>query len=253
MKHTTKTMVFATMIAAMSTSMTACAETPASKAMLTTSGGGRVTTFNRGDYNDAVNTFARAQKPGLNYWIELQRPGNPNLKRVPDSHVFKSGDKIRIHVAGNSSGNLYILHKGSSGYQTTFPSARDNSNKVSGGEFNVIPSNKGWLRFDSNKGTEELRLVFTPSGTSSPAPSSATGQQILAMYNEYSTSKGLKSAELPGSKDLIAENIPASVPVTSQASASASGQIAAAYQQPGRVVVNTAGDPVAVEIKLKHQ
>ncbi len=209
-------------------------------------------------YSGEISGFYdRLSNPGINYWIELARPGTSNTKRVSDRHIFKTGDKIRIHVAGNSQGNLYVLHKGSSGREKNLQ-VSSAGNAVGMGEDYVIPSNGGWLLFDNNKGVEELKFVFAPRKPSSnPARQSRPDSgMLLAMYDQYSASKGLMHEVNQGTKDLVqvggATQPAYDVPINRDTQ----GFIPASNQQgssPGNYAVNTHGEPVAVTVHLRHQ
>jgi hypothetical protein len=209
-------------------------------------------------YSDQLSGYYdNLSNPGIQYWIELSRNGTSNLKRVTDRHIFKSGDKIRIHVAGNAPGQLHVLHKGSSGNQSVLPVSMASGNSIETGKDYVIPSDGGWLLFDNNKGAEELKFVFSTKGPNSRSPNlSPTPQphELLAMYEQYSASKGLLQTVENGAKDLVPVGASGGYDVSINRKANhtmkLSDTIASA---PGHYAVNTSGDPVAVTVFLRHQ
>ncbi|WP_339138473.1 MAG: hypothetical protein WGN25_09300 [Candidatus Electrothrix sp. GW3-4] len=208
-------------------------------------------------YTGISNYYDRLKNPGMHYWIELSRPGSSMIQRVSDRRVFRSGEKIRIHLSANVAGTILVHHTGSSGREKTFPVAAKGG--VTMGKQYVIPSANGWLRFDNNKGGETLRLILLP-GQAGQAHVGASGAEFNRLYDNYSQSKSLLESVVSGTKDLVLEG--ASGFYTAPAlrinrkSSSYTGRISTPVtvaNDPGRYVVNTAGEPVAMEIQLKHQ
>ncbi|MEE4357622.1 MAG: DUF4384 domain-containing protein [Desulfococcaceae bacterium] len=164
-----------------------------------------------------VSNYYDNLNPGVMYWIELVRPGSGNVKRVSNDQVFRSGDRIRIHVTANSDGYLHVLHSGSSGASGIMPVSNTTDGSVQMGQDYVVPSNGGWLTFDSNPGKEKLKLVFasvkssddiinTMSRVAVQNASTAAGQ-LFAIYNEYRNSPNYVTQVQNGSKDLVVEGM----------------------------------------------
>ena len=174
---------------------------------VTTSGGNSGSASPVSNYYDTLN-------PGVMYWIELVRPGG-TLKRVSNDRVFRSGDRIRIHVTTNSDGYLHIMHSGSTGNAKVIPVSNAPRGEVKMGTDNTVPSNGGWLRFDNNPGEETIKLVFASVKSSSDVVSAMqkvsyehsgnTTDQLFAIYNQYQGSSSMIRQVQSGSKDLIAE------------------------------------------------
>jgi hypothetical protein len=119
----------------------------------------------------------------------------------------------------------------------------------------VIPSANGWLRFDHNKGTETIRLVLIP-GRAGQAHVGASGAEFNRLYDGYSQSKSLIESVVDGTKDLVLEGASGTytapkLTINREGNGGSGGR--KVYNDPGRYVVNTAGESVAMEIKLKHQ
>lgn len=242
-----------------------------SKAMI--GGGGSaatVTTNSRvGDFtasdNDNLgsigNYYADLENPGVQYSIELLRKGSSTTKRVDGNHVFKAGDRIRLHITGNGNGYMHALHKGTTGDSLLVPIS--NGGQVINGQDVSIPSSTGWLRFDENPGFEKVDLVFASGGTSAEEGIISTpnnGNSLLVavrhVINNYSNSKDLVTYVQEGTKDLVVEDGSAVYPVTgpiNRTSRPAQQVEQAVYSAPANYVVNTAGKPVVVKISLKHQ
>lgn len=229
-----------------------------------------------------ISNYYDNLNPGILYWIELVQPGSGNVKRVSNDRVFRSGDRIRIHIIPNSDGYLNILHKGSTGAMQLIPVSKTENGMVKMGMDYVIPSDGGWLRFDQNPGKESLQLVFASIKSSeevlNAAKAAATQitpaipEQILTIYDKYKGSKNLVTEVESGSKDLIVESPSAQPPVQDQFQGMKSQTIvaspfnitgspnfkvdAAIYDAPANYVVNRSSgsvkEPVVIEITLNH-
>ena len=217
------------------------------------------------DYNDRL-------KPGIRYWIELIRPGN-KPKRVSNDRVFRSGDKIRLHITPNADGYLYVLHTGSTGAKKLVPIEKVENGTVRMGLDYVVPSAGGWLRFDENPGKEKLNLLFVSVKSSDELlgvmkhipgqPVSEAANQLSSIYNKYGGSSHYAAQVESGSKDLIVETGRTdSVSHTSSTVFNTGGasnfKVAEdTYDAPANYVVNTAGkkagEPVVIEIVLEHR
>ncbi len=208
-----------------------------------------------GDYYGALDN------PGVQYSIELLRRGSNVTKRVDGNHVFKSGDRIRIHLTSNGNGYMHALHKGTTGDSFLIPIS--NGGQVLNGQDITIPSSTGWLRFDENKGVEKIDLVFASHSVSAqegivPTPDNSDSLETVIQHvvGTYSSSKDLITYMQTGTKDLVVENGAAVYQTTGPINRTdrPAQQISqAVYDAPANYAVNTAGKPVVVKISLKHQ
>lgn len=210
--------------------------------------------------------YEKLENQGIAVWVELLRKGSTAAKRVEPSRVFKSGDKIRIHITSNADGYLHALHRGSTGVEKIIPVST--GGRVTIGNESVIPSNGGWLKFDHNVGSERIDLLFGSHGRAAdngliPTPTNTVDTlraNIREVVDNYVASKNLVSFEQKGTKDLLVVNQSSSVNSTTQAALpiSRNGSVPekvdqAVYSAPGRYAVNTADEPVVMVLNLKHQ
>jgi hypothetical protein len=146
------------------------------------------------------------------YWVELIRPGG-GITRVSNDRVFRTGDQIRIHITTNSDGYLHVMHRGSTGAGQILPVSGSPNGEVSIGTDYVVPSNGGFLRFDSNPGQENLKLVFASVKSSNDVLSSmkrvvvreasSVPAQLVAIANHYGNSPNRAVYTESGGKDLV--------------------------------------------------
>ncbi|MCI5208649.1 MAG: hypothetical protein D3910_07610 [Candidatus Electrothrix sp. ATG2] len=78
------------------------------------------------------------------------------------------------------------------------------------------------------------------------------------LYDSYSQSKSLVETVVEGTKDLVLEGASGTytaptLTINRKGRSGTSSGSATVSSNPGRYVVNTAGEPVALEIRLKHQ
>jgi len=222
--------------------------------------GENFTAADNGNLGGIGGYYEKLENPGLTYKIELLRKGSSNPKVVSASHVFKSGDRIRIHASSNADGYIHTLHKGSSGNSLLVPTST--GGRVLNGQTISIPSTSGWLKFDDQKGIETLDMVFASAPDASNLniiPSPQNSQSIISNIQQvalkYSNSKSLVTYEISGEKDLIVEGgIGAVTPsVVNRTSRQTSQIVPAVFNAPANYAVNTTGEPVVVKIKLRHQ
>lgn len=223
-----------------------------------TGAGQEYTSENIGGLGGVTNYYEKLNNPGVMHYIELVQPGSSNVKRVSSRHIFRTGDRIRVHVTSNGDGYLHAVHRGSSGSGKMLPISH--GGRVSTGYDVVIPSDGGWLRFDDKKGVEEIDLLFASHPTAAQDGLVPTGDAELVARVEhsieiYGASKDLIVYDKEGTKDLVVEG---SRPQTSPTPASNirhAGYSAdeEALSAPASYAVNTAGAPVVVKIRLRHQ
>ena len=218
-----------------------------------------LTPENLGGLGGLTDYYEKLDNPGVMYYIELRRRGSSNVKRVSGSRVFKTGDRIRIHIVTNGDGYLHALHKGTTGRNQLIPVSA--GGRVRGGNETVIPSS-GWLLFDHNKGTEKVDLVFASHARAADAGMIPTHMNasvinvVQSTIDRYSTSKDLVSYTQEGEKDLIVEGGgPYAVSAGGMSGIGRPGYTASVQTigAPGTYSVNTGGAPVVVKVLLKHQ
>lgn len=153
----------------------------------------------------AANTSSGSMAPsgggmaGTKVSIELNRGGD--IRFVPPTTAFRSGDRIRLHFALNFSGYVEVWNRGSSGRVTRLFPHGGASNRVERTSDYRIP-NDGWIVFDDNPGREELTLFVSQKpmaggggggyggggmSSSGGSASSAEQQEILAILNSRSS------------------------------------------------------------------
>lgn len=100
---------------------------------------------------------------GLRYSV-LKRDSAGKFQEVDPDSTFRSGDRIRIQVAVNTPGYLYVVMQGSSGnWRLLFPSSEvaGGNNLIQRGESRVVPSgDRGQFFFDEQAGVEKLFVVL---------------------------------------------------------------------------------------------
>lgn len=218
------------------------------------------TASDNGNLGGIGGYYEKLDNPGVTHKIELLRKGSNTPKIVTSNHVFKSGDRIRVHISSNADGYMHTLHKGSSGNSILIPTST--GGRVINGQSIAVPSNSGWLRFDDQKGVEVLDVVFASAPAASSLnliPNQANSANLIANVQQaslkYSNSKSLVTFENNGEKDLVIENgVSALTPVVvNRTTKPATEVIQAVYSAPANYAVNTAGEPIAIKIRLRHQ
>jgi hypothetical protein len=170
---------------------------------------------------------------GLSYWIELIEAAHPGGTQVTDARTFQSGDRIRLHFRSNGNGHIVIVQLGSSGTSSIlFPDRQKglDENLVRANRDAILPSARHWFKFDEQAGTEKLLVLFgrTQKDLERAFPTrqvmdSETTARLLALAKRAS-----------GSKDLLIESETAKP------------------DELGVYSVNVAGQPIVLEIGLKH-
>jgi hypothetical protein len=144
----------------------------------------------KGMFYEQLSKPAETINNGLQYWIELKRPGQP-LRNVSNKFEFRSGDQIRLHVRSNVDGFAYVvLREGSQGeHAVLFPDPHhaDDNHLKANSEY-TIP-NDSYLAFDQNPGTERVTFVLSRN-------------PIEPKKNNFQD-KVIIASRVEGSKDLI--------------------------------------------------
>lgn len=175
---------------------------------------------------------ATSRNRGLHYWIELEEPGGEGTY-VSSQHVFRSGQRIRIHFVSNTDGRILLIQMGSSGTSSVlFPDTRTSAtdNRLKAGEDRILPGESYWFRFDSNPGTERLIALFAGDSLDLerfPVKPQMGPSETKALLQTVS--------HVQGSKDLVIE--------TETRTAS----------EVGTYGINLKGEPVILEILLEHR
>ncbi len=176
----------------------------------------------------AKASFESKKGVGISYKIILiSRDGQTNV--VPTSHLFKTGDRIKLVVKTNKSGYLTILNYGSSGNTHVLFNEYVEANK----EIEIPP--KSNLRFVGEPGVEKIFVMLSmnpnpllnPQNTGGKDPSNATPPKTSSTQSsqtnpaptvstptpstggdvdELSTPLPLILARLEGAKDIILED-----------------------------------------------
>ena len=108
---------------------------------------------------------------GLMYYVELMS-ANGETSRVTTDRVFRSGERILLHVVSSIEGDIAVYQRTPSGHAARlFPDDRvaNGSGRIEKGVDTILPSPSSWFRFDNQPGIEELTLVLTPRNASAEA------------------------------------------------------------------------------------
>ena len=108
----------------------------------------------------------------LTYWITVQKYRNGEPYQAPFTQpgemIFEQDYRIRVHIRSPQDGHLYIFNEGPPEgnappeFVVVFPSSTANkgSSYITAEQEVQIPE-RSWLRFDGERGTEKLWLVFS--------------------------------------------------------------------------------------------
>lgn len=132
------------------------------------SGEGSTVKMSSGRPAATTTAVASAPRPekyvGISYKLALIRPSG-DFTIVPKSHVFKTGDRVRLLVRTNNPGYLTILNVGSSGNTNVLFNDR-----VEGRSIYEIPRNTNF-RFVGAPGTEKVLIMLSANPNPLGAPS----------------------------------------------------------------------------------
>ena len=176
---------------------------------------------------------------GLMFHVELLRT-NGEVTQVNSSRVFHTGDRIRIHLNSNVTGNLVIFQsEDGSEPELLFPTGKLSGRVTKESEV-VLPSSRAWFVFDEHPGQILLKLKLTADASEepdqTPSPANDTETVVAAANSVHLLEEAQK-----GSKALKIEIDDSSVNAS---------QV---------VVVDSRRDPhiqpgrIAVEIRLTHR
>jgi len=171
---------------------------------------------------------------GLKYSIELVADPGKIGETVTEARVFRSGEKIRLHFESNRNGYISLLQLGASGQPNLLfpaPAKQLVDNYLVAGEDRILPAPEAWFRFDHQAGIERLVVVF--------APKEEAVASRLPSRNDRAPARGENSVQLVaylrGSKDLLIETE------------------MEARDEIGTYAISRDGEPLVLEIELKHE
>ena len=119
---------------------------------------------------EMVATAAPPPHGNLGLRYTLVKVTDAGAMDVSDGDVFHAGDCVQLKVESNSSGYLYVLHRGPDGnWQPLMPSPKmpDESNRIEAFKDVQIPA-KYCFRFDDKPGIETLFLALADSQQAIP-------------------------------------------------------------------------------------
>jgi serine/threonine protein kinase len=122
---------------------------------------------------DSRGPVAPQPERTLAYWIEVQkyRDGKPyqdSFRLAAENIVFERDYRMRLHISSPQAGYLYIINEGPvmngdmPEYTVIFPvpSQNEGSAQLSENQSVLVPE-KSLIKFDQEKGTEKLWLIFS--------------------------------------------------------------------------------------------
>lgn len=135
----------------------------------------------------------------LQYWIDLQ-DSSGHLSRVTRTHVFQSGDGIKLQIKSKTAGYLYVLNQDVTGRSTTLFPLNGQNAYIEAGMTRTIPEH-GAIRFDNVSGQEKVSIALSKFAVNDPTtPSAQQKPETLVSYTDCSQ-KGRS-----GSKGMFAES-----------------------------------------------
>jgi hypothetical protein len=144
---------------------------------------------------------------GVQYWIDLQEP-NGRTHKVTTSHIFHSGDGIKLQIKSKTAGYLYVMNQDSSGQVTPlYPPQGQSPAMIQANMTYTIPS-RGAIRFDNVPGNEKVTIALAkypiPSASNSAPSASVAGMTSVSYSGDaYNDCAGNHSSA--GSKGMFAE------------------------------------------------
>ncbi len=112
--------------------------------------------------------------PALEIVVEKKLPDN-KVEMMTPTHVFQTGDVIRLRLVSQFDGFLYMMDQGSSGqFSTVFPSvAAGNDNRIVRGKTYLVPATQdGWFQITGPPGFDVFYFLVSPNPLTTPATSS---------------------------------------------------------------------------------
>jgi len=213
----------------------------------------------RQNVSDGQGNTPSTSYAGLQYWIDLQG-SNGKSHQVTTSHVFHSGDGIRLQVKSKTEGYLYVINQDASGKVTPlYPTNGQPSGLIQANATYTIPPS-GMIFFDNVPGTEKVTIALTKYPLPSLDPSYSENVTTVA-YNEsqkYSKcaiidagSKGMFASEVSTDIDCLRSNYSAGSKGMFTQEDTSSAKPASYSVMPAAALNN--GDVMFVDFNLKHR
>jgi hypothetical protein len=178
------------------------------------------------------------QYVGFSYWVEVTG-SDGEQKRVTAEQVFRSGDRIRLHMMSNWDGYLYVVNLDSTGRSqllSPHPAGSEGNHLIRAHTRYEIPPS-AYIRFDDNPGEQTIVVMLSPTPLWGIAPSPSPQMQPLSKVD---TERLAVMAYLKGAKDWLLE-----VDTTSSQPAS--------YVVAPLSMLESSGQMISLQVKLKHQ
>ena len=122
----------------------------------------------------ASSATAPAATETLQIVVEKKLPDGKAEAMAP-THVFQTGDVIRLRLTSHFDGFLYMMDQGSSGqFSTVFPSvAAGSDNRIAEGKSYLVPATTdGWFELTGPPGFDVFYFLISPAALTTPATSS---------------------------------------------------------------------------------
>jgi len=151
-------------------------------------------------------------QPGAKLTVELNRNGK--IRMVSPDTVFRSGDRIRFHLALNFEGYLAVFNSGTSGKLNCLYPYLGAPNPVRASAELMVPGNEAWFAFDQTPGAEEVTFLMSkdPIQELGGLPGSSAGDMGRGIqaggvpgHAEQATLGKLRARAAQGSRDLQLE------------------------------------------------
>lgn len=120
----------------------------------------------------AANKSTEQKYSGLSYSI-YQELSNEKIEKVSPKKVFRTGDRIRIDVTSNKSGELLVVNINPEGKSSVV-----SEQSVVAGKVVNVPS-KGFLKFVGERGVENLFFVLSEKNPTQKTLSSTRIETIV--------------------------------------------------------------------------
>ncbi len=112
-----------------------------------------------------------AAPQALQIVVEKKLPAG-HAEAMTPTHVFQTGDVIRLRLVSQSDGYLYMMDQGSSGqFSTVFPSvAAGSDNRIARGKTYLVPATTdGWFEVTGPPGFDVFYFLLSPGALSTPS------------------------------------------------------------------------------------
>jgi len=141
----------------------------------------------------APSVTQTAEVSGLMYYVELVSPKG-EASRVTTDRVFRTGERIRLHVVPSIDGQIVVYQRAPDGRNVVLfpdPQSAVGNPVVTKGADTVLPSPTAWFRFDGQQGIEELTIVLLPRTSADPQRQQQVASIATELASLVSGGKGL--------------------------------------------------------------